>query len=225
MNNREEETTLPTFHSTKESPSSNGSHIREYATAGIICFVVSFLVYIVAKPEERKGPPQGNTERQTGLPSNHPDVDTSKMNVVLEQLQRTRATLEAHPDNPMAHLDLANILYDAGQIIKDPTFFAEALLHYEFYLNQYPDDPNARTDFAYALYRTGNLNDAIAELYKVQQSSPRHQNSAFNLALMYKEKDRPDSVLAYMERVVIIDSTTRVGKAAKEILDTYHGAH
>ena len=147
------------------------------------------------------------------------------MNALQQHLQSAQSILSAKPDDPKAHLDLANTLYDVGQNMKDPAFFAEALQYYEFYLSQNPNDPNARTDYAYSLYRTGELDRAIAELYTVRKEAPRHQNSAFNLALMYKEKDLPDSVLAYMERVVSIDSTTRVGQAAKDILNTYHGAH
>ena len=42
---------------------------------------------------------------------------------------------------------------------------------------------------------------------------------------MYKEKDQPDSVLAYMARVAEIDSTTGPGQAALEILRAYRDAH
>ncbi|MCB0712764.1 MAG: tetratricopeptide repeat protein [Ignavibacteriae bacterium] len=196
---------------------------RSYVIAGILCFVFAGLVYVVAQPEEKMGPPQGAAGE---LPTDHPEMGGSGGQPDLEAaVQQLRSMAESSPNDPVVHLNLANALYDLGQSQKSAEPFVEALTHYQIFLQAHPEDQNARTDMAYALYRSGNVDEAIAQLYQVQKINPKHQNSAFNLALMYKEKDKPDSVLAYMKRVAKIDSTTGPGKAAQQILNEYLHAH
>ena len=229
--NREERVPVPTALPPSERGSTKGRQVRSYAIAAIFCFVLAGAVYILAQPEERKGPPQGQPQEQAeagNMPPDHPQVggqQEMQRPDLQQRLQQLQTEVEANPEEPAARLQLANILYDLGQQEKNPERFVEAISHYQTYLESKPDDPNARTDMAYSYYRTGNLEEAITQLYQVQKAYPDHQSSAFNLALMYKEKDQPDSVLAYMARVAEIDSTTGPGQAALEILRAYRDAH
>ena len=78
MSYQEEELALPNSTLNSERVKQKTNPIAEYATAGIICFIFAFFIYVMAKPEEHKGPPQGNSSTQSGLPSNHPEVDNEK---------------------------------------------------------------------------------------------------------------------------------------------------
>jgi tetratricopeptide (TPR) repeat protein len=202
---------------------------RQYAISGIVTLVLAFAVYVVAKPEEVKGPPQ-TEKQQAGLPNNHPDVDSPAMREagvqqLAQQVEIFRAENARRPDDPLTILGLANALYDLAQANGDVTTFDEASGLYERYLATHEDDPNARTDYAYTLYKTGNVDRAIDELRQVRAAHPDHQHSAFNLGIMFKEKDLPDSVLAYMRITAEIDPTTQAGKAASEVLRAYNESH
>ena len=210
---------MSTLEATNQSPAANpGSNVSTYIGAGIFCFLLAFAVFIIAQPEERTGPPEDKSA-QAALPQGHPETSGAPARQQLElQINQLSQALENNPEDHRTRLALANALYDIER-------FDEALIHYGIFLESNPDDPGARTDMAYGLYKTGNLDGAIAELNRVRAQHPRHQPSAFNLGLMYKEKDQPDSVLAYMAITASIDSTSRAGKAALQVLQAYHQAH
>lgn len=203
------------------------SNTLTYVMATILCFFLAFFVFIIAKPEEKTGPPQQEQQAQSAmLPQGHPDTASA---AVVTQIEERVATLreaeKAHADDPALQLELANALYDLANAKRNTETFGEALESYQKYLALNPNDLDARTDMAFTLFRTGKIDEAIAELYKVQAVNPKHQNSAFNLAVMYKEKNQPDSVLAYIERTAAIDSTTKAGRNAQEVINSYRNAH
>lgn len=197
---------------------------RLYVLAALGCFLLAGTIWAVAQPEERTGPPvaAGGASAATPGADPHRHDDHEELHARIDALRQAVATAEASPED---HLLLANLLYDDGIRDRNPEAFAEASDLYATYLAVEPENPDARTDYAFTLFQTGRLEQAIAELLRVQRQNPQHQNSAFNLAVMYKERDLPDSVLYYMERTVAIDSTTRTGEAALEVLRAYSGAH
>lgn len=223
--------TLPT--PKRKLPESSST--ATYTTAAIVCFLLAFVVFIIAKPTEKTGPPQEQQAQGAALPQGHPDTahdhdhERPSPEGIIKQLEESLATLreaeKVHPDDPLLRLEMANVLYDLAQAKDDQATFREALASYRQYLEIKPEDVNARTDMAYTLYRTGKLDDAMAELYAVQKANPNHQQSAFNMALMFKEKDQPDSLMVYLRRTAEIDSTTNAGRAALEILGAYREAH
>lgn len=209
-----------------------GSPTMTYTAAGIICFIFACAVYIMAKPVEKTGPPRPGPEQGVAgtLPQGHPDTAHSHAPAVtVEQLEAhlemLRGAEKAHADDPILYLEMANTLYDYAEMTNSKDRFAESLESYRKYLESQPDDVNARTDMAYTLFRTGQVDGAIAELRRVQGQDPRHQQSAFNLARMYKERDQADSVLFYLKRTADIDSTTNAGRTAVAALNAYKGAH
>lgn len=203
-----------------------------YTAAGIICFIFACAVYIMAKPVEKTGPPRPGPEQGVAgaLPQGHPDTAHNHAPPVtveqLEaQLEMLREAEKAHADDPILYLTKANLLYDLAMMTKNNERFGESLGSYRRYLELRPDDGDARTDMAYTLYRTGQLDEAIAELRMVQKQNPQHQQSAFNLTHMYREKDQADSVLFYLKRTAEIDSTTKAGRMAVAALNAYKDAH
>lgn len=206
------------------------ANTRAYVIAAIVCFVMASAVYLSAQPEEKTSPPRDEVAQganQNGLPEGHPQTANGRPPVeALEQkIEDMKQLLQAAPDDPGTLLALANTLYDLGQMTNNMTKFAEALTYYQEYLKSTPSDLDARTDMAYTLYRTGNVEGSIKELRSVIEADPRHQHAAFNLGLMYKEKDKPDSVLAYMAMTARIDSTTNAGKSALQVLEAYRESH
>ena len=217
---------------------SNGSQARSegnfrlYGIAGIGCFLLAFALYVVAKPIEKTGPAQttSNSGTQGENPHSHNQEEFDR------QLNELRAKVEQGAVSEQERLLLANLLYDRAARtmisseskeahLEGVSIFREASENYKSYLDLVPDNPDARTDYAYTLYQTGDLDHAINELSRVRHSFPDHQNSAFNLAIMYKEKDLPDSVLYFMHLTAGIDSTTSTGQKALEILRAYTEAH
>ncbi len=206
-----------------------------YVIATIVCLFMAFGVYILAQDEERTGPPQGQATQAgqpptghppTGLPEGHPQTGgVPSIETLNQRAEELRQVLKDNSEDYVARLTLANLLYDLGSLSKDPEHFKEALGHYKTYLESHPTDVDARTDMAYVVYMTGDVNGSIKELQTVRSQDPKHQHSAFNLGLMYKEKDMPDSVLAYMAIAAQIDSTTKVGQAAAQVLQAYHHSH
>ena len=218
-----------------ESPSS-GRTMRLYALAALACFFLAAVLYIVAKPVERTGPPVEERGVAPGDPHEGHDHtghehSGSAFAKELEELRGRVASGEAGADEVLA---LANILYDQGARSGSPgseqgeaatSYFAESSELYALYLERVPENNDARTDYAYTLYRTGKLDRAIDELDQVRAADATHQNSAFNLAMMYVQKDRPDSVLHYLKITAALDSTTSAGRNALKALQTYTEAH
>ncbi len=203
----------------------SGRNIRLYAMAGIACFLFASLLYVVAKPVEKTGPPVDATAAESGSPHDGAGPE--------EELRRLRERIAGGQAQPEEIRTLANILYDKGARSRTTEggdeeatrYFGESSLLYADYLQKDPTNNDVRTDYAYTLYQTGRLDQAIAELRAVRENDSQHQNSAFNLAMMYVQKDRPDSVLHYLQLTASIDSSTSAGRNALEALRTYTEAH
>jgi tetratricopeptide (TPR) repeat protein len=181
------------------------------------------LIWGVSQPEERTGPPVEQQPGAAGGPVESPHGQNDP--ALREKIDELRTSVSNGTGSNEDLLLLANLLYDQGARTASAEPFAEASVLYEQYLLDDPENPDARTDYAFTLSRIGEVDNAIDQLHRVRNSHPEHQNSAFNLAIMYKEKDMPDSVLYFMGVTAEIDSTTRTGKAALEVLQAYSGAH
>jgi len=200
-----------------------GSPTRLYVIAALGCFILAGIIWGVSQPEERTGPPVEQRPPSSGGPVESPHgQDDPALSAKIDELRVSVGSGNASTDDILL---LANLLYDQGARTSSAEPFAEASVLYEQYLLADPENPDARTDYAFTLFRIGEIDRAIEQLLRIRRSHPDHQNSAFNLAIMYKEKDMPDSVLHYMGITAEIDSTTRTGQAALEVLRAYSGAH
>lgn len=203
------------------------SSVRLYSISAIGTLALAVLVFFIARPVERTSVPlpDGSTASTAAdphaghdhPPGEHPDLSA--------ELDRLRLAVREGTAEPPEYLLLGNLLYDQANRTRNNELFAEAAIAYEAYLEQDPANPDAGTDYAYTLYRTGRLDDAISRLRAIREQHPEHQNSAWNLTIMYKDRDQPDSVLHYLRTTVEIDSTTQVGAQAAEVLRAYSEAH
>ncbi len=215
--------TIPAESKDTDVPSGNS---RLYAASALGLFLVATVVFLAARPHEITNPPLNNGA--SGAPAADPHAGHDHESPHPEaagQLEALERHVASGKGTPQEVLLLANLLYDRGERTKDPTVFERAASHYRAYLISDPENPNARTDYAYAIFRTGDLDQAVAELRSVRIADPKHQNSAFNLAMMYKEKDRPDSVLHYLKLTAEIDETSPVGIQAVAVLEAYRDSH
>lgn len=197
--------------------------MQTYVIAGLTVVVIALVTYILSTPEAKMGPPQQAEPAQTGgeLPSGHPPVDggaqTEALNKLVAELE---AKVAAQPENDSLRLALANALYDAGR-------HADAKPHYARYVAANPTNLDAKTDFATTVAAAGNVDSAIVVLNAVLKANDHHQRAAFNMAIMYRQKENRDSIMYWLRRVAEIDSTTPPGKGALEIIKEFEagGAH
>lgn len=135
-----------------------------------------------------------------------------------QKVEMLRAQLAKNPDDVGIKKNLADALYDANQ-------HTEAIGYYRDFVKQNPDNADARTDMAYSMYQTGDLEGAVAELKEVVAMAGKHQNAAYNLAMMYVVKRQLDSVRYWMDRVIAIDSSTVQAQNARQVIEALKEAH
>jgi thioredoxin-like negative regulator of GroEL len=200
------------------------SATKSYLLAGVIVLAISAAIYLLTVPDQGPAglqhgamqPPQ--QQQGENLPPGHPPTNQGPTPEQQRMISELRGKLAANPNDEEAKLQLANALYDANQ-------HEEALPLYRDYVKNHPENEDARTDMAYSMYQTGDLEGAIAELRTITSQAGKHQNAAYNLAMMYVVKRNRDSVQYWMERVIEIDSTTTQAKNAREIMQALSEAH
>lgn len=221
----------PSIPPSSPKPSSTPRKTVLLGSVGILFLTI--LVYAISRPEEKFGPavPASGQQHGGGMPENHPVVpsegeQSDAFKARAQRIELLKAQLEGEGAHEAAlHLELGNLLYDQAHETGNQGLFMEASVTYELYLAEKPNDHDARTDYAFTLFQTGRLDRAIEELRRVQSENPRHQHSSFNLALMYMEKNIPDSVIHYMRHTAAIDSTTQPGRTAIQALQGYDSTH
>ncbi len=197
------------------------SAMRDYILAGVASLVIAGLAFVIAAPdwyEAKPGMAQTNPAAAAGhgdgMPHDHPEVNQQPQQVppeVEKQIADLEKSVADNPKDLPAKLKLANLYFDVGRHEK-------AVPLYNEYVAANPDDDDARTDMAFSMANTGQIEGSVAELKRVIARSPKHQNAAYNLAMMYVSKRDRDSAVYWLEQVQAIDSTTRQGKFASNIL-------
>jgi tetratricopeptide (TPR) repeat protein len=89
-----------------------------------------------------------------------------------------RSLLMADPKNLAALIELGNLYYDQGQ-------FAQAVEWYGKALEIAPRNPNVRTDRGTSYWNINRPDEAIVEFKKSLQVDPEHQQTLYNLGLVY----------------------------------------
>jgi len=192
------------------------SRMRDYLLTSVAALAIAAIALLISTPEEKAGPPAPQQQQQqtaTGqMPEGHPPVNERKMTPEQErQFADLQARVKANPSDTAAIRELANVYYDLER-------HAEALELYRRYLVVAPRNLDVRTDMAYSLATSVNLDSGIAELHWVLRQDPDFQNAAYNLAMMHLARRDRDSTLFWLRRVMEIDSTTRPGRFAADIL-------
>lgn len=210
------------------APAESTGSLQTYLIAGLAMVVVALIVYIVSTPEEKTGPPQAAMPGATGaaganpqgaMPPDHPPIDESaQMAAMTKLVTDLEGKLKADPTNDSLQLALANALYDVGN-------HAQAKVHYAEYLKKNPQNLDATTDFATSVAAAGNVDSAVVVLNSVLAKDAKHQRAAFNMAIMYRQKENRDSIVYWLQRVADIDSTSPTGKGALDILKEFKSGH
>ena len=210
------------------APAASTGSLQTYLIAGLAMVVVALIVYIVSTPEEKTGPPQASmpgaggtagANPQGAMPPDHPPIDEGAQMAAMTKLVTDLETkLKADPTNDSLELALANALYDVGN-------HAQAKMHYAEYLKTNPQDLDATTDFATSVAAAGNIDSAVIVLNSVLAKDAKHQRAAFNMAIMYRQKENRDSIIYWLQRVADIDSTSPTGKGALDILKEFKSGH
>jgi tetratricopeptide (TPR) repeat protein len=204
---------------TSQPPAS--SNLRTYIIAGLAALGITAAIYFITAPDAgRELPPAAPpaSGENAGLPPDHPPMNAGPTPEQKRMIDDLKAQLANDPENADLKKKLADVLYDANQ-------HAEAVGLYRDYVKLHPDSANARTDMAYSMYQSGDLEGAIAELKDIVAMAGKHQNAAYNLAMMYVVKRQLDSVKYWMERVIAIDSTTVQAQNARQVMDALNEAH
>lgn len=130
------------------------------------------------------------------------------------EIEKTRALLDAEPHNPERLLTLANLLYDAQA-------FAEASPLYERYLAEFhPENPDARIDYAYTLFRQNFAERALEETQKALEYKPDHPIAWFNIGVMHYQQRKFSEAGQALERCIELAEGSVLANKAREILQT-----
>jgi hypothetical protein len=113
------------------------------------------------------GAPAGGPGMNPQLPEGHPPIDTGALIKTLEE------RVAQNPKDVLAHGQLANAYYDAGQ-------WQKAIESYQKVLELDPKNVSARTDLGTAYFNTGRAKDALGEYAKSLEIDPKHEPTLFN---------------------------------------------
>lgn len=109
------------------------------------------------------------------------------------------ATVEARPENALAHCNLANALVGAGRV-------AEAVPHYETALRLAPAYPASHYDYGLALARLGRPAEALACYERAAALKPGFARAHAEAGLLLFEARRPTEAVAHYEAALRIDA-------------------
>ncbi len=107
-----------------------------------------------------------------------------------------RLALSSDPKNYELLVQLGNLYYDKQT-------YSPAIDYYKRALELRPNDVNVRTDLGTAYWYSGYPQNAIAEYQKSLQVEPGHEQTLFNMGVVYKDglKD-PAKALAAWEKLL-----------------------
>ncbi len=104
-------------------------------------------------------------------------------------IQRCEATLAAHPDDPAAHADLAQVLAAMGRC-------DEAIAQYEQAIRLEPKNAATRYDLANLLAESGHDAQAILQYTAAAQLAPTDARIQINLGNLYLKRAHWDKAIA-----------------------------
>lgn len=140
--------------------------------------------------------------------------------MAIQQIDSLQKVVDAHPDDAQTLLRFANLLQDVR-------VFPRAIEMYKRYLLLRPTDADARVDLGVSYFdlalmdsihgRTF-LDSADVIVRKALTYQPNHQLGHFNLGIINLHRGDIATSNGWFRMCIAIDSTTRVGQQAKEIL-------
>lgn len=116
-----------------------------------------------------------------------------------EAAQALEKYLEAHPEDAVAHNDLAAIGYQLGDADK-------ALAHYREAARLAPEDATFRKNLADILYvAAGEVDEAISIYLDLLKQSPRDVETLLNLGIISDQLDQPEEAESFLQRALEIE--------------------
>jgi len=166
---------------TKQQPRSatNETAARLFLT-GFVCLCIGFGIgYLVGKPSGGGGAPIASQPFQSQTsPASQGQPPAQNPAVAAQNEASLRALLMTNPKNLDALIQLGNLYYDQGQHQQAVEWYGKAL-------EIDPRNPNVRTDRGSSYWSLNRPDEAIAEFKKSLQVDPNHQQTLYNLGLVY----------------------------------------
>lgn len=140
--------------------------------------------------------------------------------VAIREIEALQKTVADNPDDAQAELRLANLYHDSKM-------YSKAVVMYDRYLQLHPTDPDARVDMGICYFemsftdtaQSGQyLETAMQEIKKALGYQPKHQLACFNLGIISFHTGDTEQAYSWLRRCVEIDSTTEVGRRARQFL-------
>jgi len=155
----------------------------------VISLIVGGLLAVIFTNMQNKNA----TSAGTGAPAAAPPVNYQQQITMLEDV------LAKDPSNRNAWVRLGHSYFDSDQPMK-------AIEAYDKALGLGPDDPNVLTDQGVMFRRLGWFDKAINNFEKANSASPNHQQSLYNLGIVYRYdlQDFPKAIEAW-ERFLMIN--------------------
>lgn len=141
----------------------------------LVAGVLGGVIFTNAKKDQAASGPAFN-------PASAPAADYQ------QKIQTLEAILAGEPGNRQAWVHLGHNFFDSGNPMK-------AIEAYDKALELDGNDPDVLTDQGIMYRRIGWFDKAIGNFTKANELNPRHQNSLFNMGIVYSQ-DLGDKVKA-----------------------------
>ncbi|HEY5975837.1 MAG TPA: tetratricopeptide repeat protein [Geobacteraceae bacterium] len=170
---------------------------------GILGTVLVMGVVNKNKPDQQ--PAGGGVPMGSGSPTDYQARITEAEKIVAKE-----------PKNYQVWLQLGNDYFDTEQPQKAINAYTKAL---ELEPNN-PNNPNILTDQGVMYRKMGWFDKAIANFEKANQLDPKHQQSIYNIGVVYANDLRqPDKAIAAWTRYLQLDSLSPQAQQVKGMLE------
>lgn len=160
-------------------PATNEAAARLFLT-GFVCLCLGLGIgYLVGKQSSGGSGPAASIPypAQTATPAKgQPPMQNPA--VAAQNEASLRALLMTNPKNLDALIQLGNLYFDQGQHQQAVEWYGKAL-------EIDPRNPNVRTDRGTSLWNLNRPDEAIAEFQKSLQVAPDHQQTLYNMGVVY----------------------------------------
>ena len=198
----------------KRSPVRHRFEPWQYIAAAAVLALAAYFIYGEISADRSR---LSGSSPSAAIPQNAPLMGGGPSG---SEIRSLRETVNAEPKNPAALLKLANALHDARD-------FAGAAETYGRYLALRPKDPDALTDMGicyFQIAQTDTVNamslmqQAVRAMQTAQSIVPSHQQSAYNLGVVYLHMGAVDESTKWFTRAVALNKNSDLGVRAQNIL-------
>lgn len=159
------------------------------------------------------------TNANKKMPVENQAVTSTSSIDALQHIEHLKDLLVKEPDSRNAWVQLGHSYFDSNQPMK-------AIEAYDKALEIDGNDPDVLTDQGTMYRRVGWFDKAINNFIKANQLNPQHQNSLFNLGIIYSqdlgEKEKADEV---WNRYLELNPTGQAADKVRTMLDHMWNGH